>query len=204
MSDDQKQKPLDPTRSGEDVIGDTTGLTGVTTGSASQTSATPQDEQKDENKDHLPGGINDTSPANLPPEAHATEDDDKRALTGQSDEREALNKELASEDEVAPSEEADVDIEDAALEGKTVNVQNAAGDDSPNSDRVNTLTAPYQHPENLGEQAANASASDPTSDDDMLQNAHAAGMQMDEDEEHPQELDIARDIDKAEEDLRTH
>src|SRR5581483_1340556 len=51
------QKPLDPTRSREDLIGDTTGMTGVTTGNAQQTSATPNDIPKDQNKDHLPGGI---------------------------------------------------------------------------------------------------------------------------------------------------
>lgn len=56
----------------------------------------------------------------------------------------------------------------------------------------------------MGQQAGNASMPDPTADDDTLQNAHAVGSQADEDEEHPQELGVSRDIDKAQEYNRTH
>ncbi len=45
---------------------------------------------------------------------------------------------------------------------------------------------------------------DPASDDDTLANAHNVGLRLDEDEEHPQELDIGSDMDKAEEYKRTH
>lgn len=34
--------------------------------------------------------------------------------------------------------------------------------------------------------------------DDWLDKAHKMGQQMEEDDEHPEEIDIARDIDKAE------
>lgn len=40
------------------------------------------------------------------------------------------------------------------------------------------------------------------SGDDTLENAHIMGEQMNEDEENPKEIDIARDVDEAEEDLR--
>lgn len=46
------------------------------------------------------------------------------------------------------------------------------------------------------------SASNPESDDDTLESMHAVGLQMDEDEEHPQELDIACDIDGVEQVIR--
>jgi len=36
------------------------------------------------------------------------------------------------------------------------------------------------------------------SDDDTLENAHEVGLQLDEDYSHPEPLDIARDVNKAE------
>lgn len=59
-------------------------------------------------------------------------------------------------------------------------------------------TQPYEQ----GEQSV--SGSSPEADDDTLANAQAVGMQLGEDEEHPQELDIARDVDAAEQSLRDH
>lgn len=49
-----------------------------------------------------------------------------------------------------------------------------------------------------GEEAVSGDDPDPESDDDTLSNAHAVGQQLGEDLEHPQEIDIARDIDNAE------
>lgn len=40
-------------------------------------------------------------------------------------------------------------------------------------------------------------------DDDTLKNAQIMGQQLKEDTEHPQEINIARDVDKAEEKVRT-
>lgn len=62
-------------------------------------------------------------------------------------------------------------------------------------------------PYNEGESSVSGSAPYVTSDDDTLQNAHNVGMQLgdtDDGDGNREELDIARDIDKAEEDLRTH
>ena len=59
-------------------------------------------------------------------------------------------------------------------------------------------------PESADEQSMSGSTPHPESDDDLLENAHAVGEQLEEDEEHPKEVDIARDIDKNEEYLRTH
>lgn len=61
-----------------------------------------------------------------------------------------------------------------------------------------------QQPHVQGEQSINATNPDPASDDDTLANAHNVGLRLDEDEEHPQELDIGSDIDKAEEYHRNH
>ena len=53
-----------------------------------------------------------------------------------------------------------------------------------------------------GEESISGDMPDPDSDDDTLANAHAVGEQLDEDLEHPKPVDIARDIDKAEEAAR--
>ncbi len=53
-----------------------------------------------------------------------------------------------------------------------------------------------------GEESVSGDMPDPESADDTLANAHAMGMQLDEDLEHPKPLDLAGDIDKAEEAFR--
>jgi len=53
------------------------------------------------------------------------------------------------------------------------------------------------------EESISGSAPAPGSDDDTLTNAQQMGEQLDEDEEHPKEVNIARDVDKAEEHHRT-
>lgn len=59
-------------------------------------------------------------------------------------------------------------------------------------------TIDLKSPAVTGEESISGSAPDPESDDDLLANAHAVGQQLGEDLEHPQEVDIARDIDAAE------
>jgi hypothetical protein len=66
------------------------------------------------------------------------------------------------------------------------------------------LTDITPSPDETGEQSVSGDMPDPASDDDALENAHAVGLRLDEDEEHPKELDIASDIDKAEEYHRSH
>lgn len=55
-----------------------------------------------------------------------------------------------------------------------------------------------------GEQSVSGHLPDPESDDNSLQNAHAVGLQPDEDEEHPKPLDIASSVDAAEKYHRQH
>ena len=86
--------------------------------------------------------------------------------------------------------------------------QKSAGDVStvaPGSTPTgNETVTKIDQPHISGEQGVNATNPDPASDDDTLANAHNVGLRLDEDEEHPQELDIASDVDKAEEYHRTH
>lgn len=57
---------------------------------------------------------------------------------------------------------------------------------------------PTASPDEIDEQSISGSAPDPDSDDDTLQNAQMMGQQLEEDTENPEELDLARDINKAE------
>ena len=202
-------QPMDPTTNAEDFLGDTTGLTGVTTGSAGKTSATPNDKPMDDNKNHLPGGIqesftNEDTGRRLSPELYDTEEYDKNTLKGMSHVKVAEAEDLATEKDTE-SNDSEASPIDADVIPFTVNKQNASGDDSPAADDINTSQAPFMHPSNEGQQSISGSEPDPTSDDDTLDAAHAVGSQLNEDDsmEHPQELDIARDINQAERDLRT-
>lgn len=198
---------LDPTHSGEDFMGDTTGLAGVTTDNAQKTSRTPKARFNDQNKDHLASGIMHSNPSDdhgrrLSPESYDHEEYDKNINKQMSPTKAAVAEELASEDEKdSISNPLHTDPE---VELYQVNKKDASGDDSPGTDDINTASATYYVPEHLGEQSISGSAPDPTADDDTLEAAQAMGTQLDEDEEHPQELDIARDIDTAEESLRTN
>lgn len=67
-----------------------------------------------------------------------------------------------------------------------------------------TTDAPTRQPSNQGEQSVSGSTPDLESDDDTLANAQEAGEQLDENEEHPKEIDLGGDVDKAEKYHRTH
>lgn len=69
---------------------------------------------------------------------------------------------------------------------------------------INTTQAPFTHPSNVGQQSVSGTEPHPESDDDTLANAQAVGQQLEKDVEHPQEVDLARDINQAEEYTRTH
>lgn len=217
-TDDKKKpdiRPLDPTRSGGDSIGDTTGMTGITTGSAKGVSATPDDVQKDQNKAHLPGSIaseegETDNIGQVPKESVSDEIYRKHVRAGMSDVKGDASEDLANEAEITGTASSNapsaVTASQANNDAKGVNIQNASGDDSPGSEDINTETAPYQQPENLGGQSVSGSNPDPTSDDDTQANAHGVGEQLgeSENEENPQEIDIGRDVDEAEEYLRNH
>ena len=59
-------------------------------------------------------------------------------------------------------------------------------------------------PQKLDEESISGSMPDPESDDDALKSAHEMGIGLGESYEHPKELDIAKDVNKAEEHIRTH
>lgn len=53
-------------------------------------------------------------------------------------------------------------------------------------------------PQDIGETSVSGSIPDLESDDDMLENSHEVGLRLDEDEDNPQELNIAADVEAAE------
>lgn len=61
-----------------------------------------------------------------------------------------------------------------------------------------------ESPGERGSESISGSESDVESDDDVLQNAHHMGIAPNADLEHPKPLNIARDINNAEEHIRTH
>lgn len=52
------------------------------------------------------------------------------------------------------------------------------------------------------EESITGDSPDPESDDDTLENAHGMGLYKADDGEHPQELDVAAEVMKAEENRR--
>jgi len=59
-------------------------------------------------------------------------------------------------------------------------------------------------PSERGEDSVSGSTPSPESDDDTLQNVHQMGIAPNADLEHPTELNIAKDMDNAEEYRKTH
>lgn len=57
-------------------------------------------------------------------------------------------------------------------------------------------------PQTMGEQSESGHMPDPASDDDTLENAQEVGIAQDADPEHPKELNIAEDVEEAEESRR--
>lgn len=139
MADNKKlETPLDPTEDFEDIINDSSGLTGITKN------------EKDSNyKEPL--------------------DKDKGSISTSSSAKYIANSNISS----------NVDTKDV----KENKVQKKLTD----------------NPSVEGEQSISGDMPLPGSDDDVLENAHDVGIGLDEDSEHPQELDIGSDIDKSEE-----
>ena len=63
---------------------------------------------------------------------------------------------------------------------------------------------PFKSPQEEGEESISGTVAGLESDDDVLKAAHEMGIGLSEDYEHPKELDIAKDIEKAEKYKRTH
>ena len=220
MSDKQQQKqdnvstevderPLDPSRNASDLMGDPSGMTGWTTGNAKDTSAEPSG--KEPSTDNLPGGIinhpTKTLPTGIPKEAISKKVYDENALKGMSKEKARESEERASDAEIfssaselvsSPSQKETDTLDKNKLR------EDEVGQDSSSPDIINTESAPYVNPENVGEQEVSGSTPDPDADADTLAKAQAVGTQLDETADTPQELDVGGDIDKAEEYERTH
>lgn len=232
------ERPLDPSRDVADIIGDTTGMTGVTVGSAHAGSAEPKDPYTDDNKQHLPGGIEEGGTASpigeVEEERYGDEAYKQSVVSGMSqaaadviedkatEPRENLEQNQQQQENVGypnfspNSSLTDGSIKDTVKEGSyqeedidninnqtDVNLRNAPGDDSPNSNVINTETAPYHGSENLGESSASGTTPDPTADDDVEKNANLMGQQLNK-ADGQEEVDISRDIDSEENDLQTH
>lgn len=222
MSDDTKkqqdqhidtnisERPLDPNRNASDLMGDPSGMTGWTIGNGPDTSAEPTEKQP--STENLPGGIiadeKSHQPSGLSKESVSDQVYNENAWKGMSQTKAVQSNDIAEESESFSSVS---DMIRNVQEDDTPDTYNpdtlrkaSAGDDSPGSNNINTETAPYSHPENVGEQEVSGSETDPNSDSDSLANAQAVGTQLDENSENPEELDIARDIDEAEEHIRSH
>lgn len=188
MSDDKKpvnERPLDPTRDAADIIGDTTGLTGMTTGNPKNISADPDDIPPD--LSHEPGGVLDVKnppPGSLgvPRESYDEKAYDEKIEQGMSTTEASAVEDIAEEEEHASAS----DTEQQGVQ-KSVSSENTVRNVAPSV---------------AGEQSVSGDMPSPEADDDTLANAQAVGTQVDEDTEHPEEIDIARDIDEAEEELR--
>lgn len=153
--DKKVRTPLDPTDDLGTMIGDTSGLSGVS---------------------------NDHNSYDDPPK------DTGRASSTQSEYKRAVSRDIPS-----VASESKVDVADTPPEA------------TPGSMSTGNKTLDEGLPPHVtGEQGVNATNPDPASDDDTLANAHNVGLRLDEDEEHPQELDIGSDIDKAEEYHHSH
>ena len=61
-----------------------------------------------------------------------------------------------------------------------------------------------ESPSERGSYTVSGSTPDPESDDDVLQNAHDMGIAPDADLEHPKELDLEKDVEKANKYRETH
>ena len=75
----------------------------------------------------------------------------------------------------------------------------ALGDDQHNRMYVSPIP-----PSIAGETSISGDMPEPESDDDTLANVQFMGQQLNEDIQHPKELDIGRDLNDAEQYLRTH
>lgn len=205
------ERPLDPNKNASDLMGDPSGMTGWTVGSGPDTSAEPTEEQP--STDNLPGGIlqdeSSHSLTGIPKEAVSDKIYNQNTWTGMSQEEGKVSDDRAEEGEQFTSVTDMVRNTDETDEFPDTYDPNAlkrdeVGNDTPGFSGVNTESAPYTHPENIGEQEVSGSTPDPASDNDTLANAQAVGTQLDETSENPQEVDLGEDIDKAEEYYREH
>lgn len=215
------ERPLDPTRNAQDMFSDTSGMTGVTQGGLQQSSAEPSDKLRDTTEIH--GGViqdpTHPSPTGYP-KSEVGNDEYKQAIQqGMSNEARAAATDIATEPSstdqtgnTAPQPTTPQDVEltkggenEKLDQTRAEALQTGVSPDfgkQLNTKYNETGDAPYVQPENTGEEEASGTTPDPRSDDDTLQAAQQAGMQVGEDPEHPEPVDIARDVDRAEQRIK--
>lgn len=213
MADDQNkplnqdeevhERPLDPTRDAKDLLGDTTGLTGITDGKPKKVSAEPDEPFYDMTNEPAGSlGKQSNAPATNSGMDRAMVSDKANAnatLNDMSSTRAAINDDTAS-GVTTPGQPTSNVTNNTGNDPQTTNQQQ--NNTTPVSDDGNnTMQTPMSPPSIQGEQSVSGDMPDPGSDDDTLANAQAMGQQTEEDPEHPEELDIARDVDNAEEAL---
>lgn len=216
------ERPLDPSRNAQDMFSDTSGMTGVTQGGLQQTSAEPSDRLQDTTEIH--GGViqnpTNPSPTGYTKNEVSNNQYNQSVQQGMSNEARAAATDVATEPSstdqaggtaAQPTSPQDVELtkggENEGLD--PTRAQELQTGVAPSLDKQLTTKynetgdAPYEQPENTGEEdAVGGTAPDVRTDDDTLEMAHRAGMQPDEDPEHPKPVDIARDVDDAEQGIK--
>lgn len=192
MKNVSKQRPIDPTKNAQDIFGDTSGLTGITTSSPEEGSAEPTENIPDSS--HLPGTLVNEPRANpqygIPRESVSDKVYVQNIRQGESQEEGEKSDDTASEDTSQVYSPPQPDYEE------TLSI-----DDITQEEQHDDKYLKPQIPSIQGEQSISGDMPEPDADADMEENAQAVGTQMDEDPEHPEEIDIGRDIDKAEEEI---
>lgn len=199
------ERPLNPTTNAADLFGDTSGLTGITQGSPQQTGAEPSEEMQDDS--YLRGGKSlnkQTNQTGIPKEAVSDKVYDENTFKGQSHVSRMRASDQAEEpdSDSEPQVSSDSSNNDQAV---TVSFPTLSSETSTREDATNhrnDLTSPTATDAVEGEEWVGGDMPNVESDDDTLANAQMMGMQLGEDEEHPMELDIARDVDRAEQAAR--
>lgn len=201
------ERPIDPSRSGQDVIGDTSGLTGITTGNPKNVSAEPEDNPENLDLDQQPGGV--ISTKNPPPGSLGVPNESYTEKTYEKNTSREIGAEEAKSSNERASENENEAMESPSGVADAVTQQGAGtsstNENVPSGGQFNEHQLSSDAPPSVtGEQAVSGDMPTPDSDDDTLANAQAVGTQTHEDSEHPEEVDIGRDVDEAEEYERTH
>jgi hypothetical protein len=188
------ERPLDPTRDAEDLLGDPTGRAGVTTGDPKHTSAEADEVDKDGSA--IRGGeIDDPqqiNPTGVSLDSIDDEADDAKTFDGMSDVRAAVNNDLATEEETLSTAIASaIDPDDDPMEDD---------EDYATPISKNAVSADHDSGE---DDAAGGTAADPASDDDVGEMMkRVTGEDPDPDMDNPQELGLGEKIDEDEEAIR--
>ncbi len=172
-----KSKPIDPTQNAEDVLGDTSGKTGITTSQRGST-------QIELHNNKIPS------------------DPDQNGKTLQDVPDEVATR---SEDIATEPDEFDPDRNSQFKTPLVQNPQSGnAGKISLSGDPdiQNYQYTPVPPPNYVDEQSAMGTNPDPESDDDVDLMAASVGLYDNADSEFPEELDIAGQINADEEELR--